>query len=82
MVLGFLLAVLLDRSMRGVGLLRSFIIIPVFISPVALQTTIDVYNVLWDSLSAGAVIQLLAMVLVVFLLQRHIARGLALGAVK
>ena len=82
MVLGFLLAVPLDRSMRGAGLLRSFIIIPVFISPVALQKTIDVYNVLWDSLSAGAVIQLLPMVLVVFLLQRHIARGLALGAVK
>ena len=50
--------------------------------PVALQKTIDVYNVLWGSLSAGAVIQLLPMVLVVFLLQRHIARGLALGAVK
>ena len=82
MVLGFLLAVLLDRSMRGVGLLRSFIIIPVFISPVALQTTIGVYNVLWDSLSAGAVIQLLPMVLVVFLLQRHIARGFALDAAK
>ncbi|HIM47116.1 MAG TPA: carbohydrate ABC transporter permease [Alphaproteobacteria bacterium] len=50
--------------------------------PVALQKTIDVYNVLWGSLSAGAMIQLLPMVLVVFLLQRHIARGLALGAVK
>ena len=50
--------------------------------PVAFQKTIDVYNVLWGSLSAGAVIQLLPMVLVVFLLQRHIARGLALGAVK
>ena len=50
--------------------------------PVALQKTIDVYNVLWGELSAGAMIQLLPMVLVVFLLQRHIARGLALGAVK
>ena len=39
MVLGFLLAVLLDRSMRGVGLLRSLIIIPVFISPVAMGLT-------------------------------------------
>ena len=54
----------------------------VHLAAVALQTTIDVYNVLWDSLSAGAVIQLLPMVLVVFVLQRHIARGLALGAVK
>tara|TARA_Y100001934_G_C12276377_1_gene737581 strand:- start:446 stop:1267 length:822 start_codon:yes stop_codon:yes gene_type:complete len=50
--------------------------------PVALQKTIDVYNVLWGALSAGAVIQLVPMVIVVFLLQRHIARGLALGAVK
>lgn len=50
--------------------------------PVALQKTIDIYNVLWGSLSAGAVIQLLPMIAVVFLLQRHIARGLALGAVK
>jgi len=50
--------------------------------PVALQKTIDLYNVLWGSLSAGAVLQLLPMILVVFLLQKHIARGLALGAVK
>jgi multiple sugar transport system permease protein len=50
--------------------------------PVTLQKTIDLYNVLWGSLSAGAVIQLLPMIAVVFLMQRHIARGLALGAVK
>lgn len=50
--------------------------------PVALQKTIDLYNVLWGSLSAGAVIQLLPMIGVVFLMQKHIARGLALGAVK
>jgi ABC-type sugar transport system permease subunit len=39
MVLGFLLAVLLDRKMRGAGLLRTLIIIPVFISPVAMGLT-------------------------------------------
>ena len=39
MVLGFFLAVLLDRNMRGAGLLRSLIIIPVFISPVAMGLT-------------------------------------------
>lgn len=50
--------------------------------PVALQKTIDLYNVLWGSLSAGAVVQVLPMIAVVFLLQKHIARGLALGAVK
>lgn len=38
-VLGFLLAVLLDRKMRGVGLLRTLIIIPVFISPIAMGLT-------------------------------------------
>ncbi len=50
--------------------------------PIALAKTIDQYFVLWGSLSAGAVIQLLPMIVVVFVLQRHIARGLALGAVK
>ncbi len=50
--------------------------------PVALQKTIDLYNVLWGSLSAGAVVQLFPVIVVVFLLQKHIARGLALGAVK
>jgi multiple sugar transport system permease protein len=39
MVLGFLLAVLLDRRMRGAGLLRTLIIIPVFISPIAMGLT-------------------------------------------
>jgi multiple sugar transport system permease protein len=39
MVLGFFLAVLLDRKMRGAGLLRSLIIIPVFISPIAMGLT-------------------------------------------
>ena len=50
--------------------------------PVALQKTVDPNNMLWGSSSAGAEIQLLPMGLVVFLLQRHIARGLALGAAK
>ena len=39
MVLGFFLAVLLDRKMRGAGLLRTLIIIPVFISPIAMGLT-------------------------------------------
>lgn len=34
--LGFALALLLDRSMRGIGLLRTLFIVPVFISPIAL----------------------------------------------
>ena len=50
--------------------------------PVALQKTVALGGMLWGSLSAGALIQLLPMVLVVFLLQRHVARGLALGAVN
>ena len=36
MVLGFFLAILLDSKLRGSGLLRSLIIIPVFISPIAM----------------------------------------------
>ncbi len=39
MILGFFLAILLDRKMKGAGLLRSLIIIPVFISPVAMGLT-------------------------------------------
>ncbi len=39
MVLGFILAVLLDRHLRDAGLIRSLIIIPVFISPVAMGLT-------------------------------------------
>ena len=39
MVLGFFLAVLLDRKMQGAGLLRTLIIIPVFISPIAMGLT-------------------------------------------
>ena len=39
MVLGFLVAALLDRKMRGIGMLRTLLIIPVFISPVAMGLT-------------------------------------------
>ena len=36
MVLGFFIAVILDSKFKGAGLLRSLIIIPVFISPIAM----------------------------------------------
>ena len=39
LALGYLFAVLLDTSMRGIGLLRTLIVIPVFISPVAMGLT-------------------------------------------
>ena len=39
LILGYLLAVLLDTTMRGVGILRTLIAIPVFISPVAMGLT-------------------------------------------
>jgi len=39
LVLGLALALLLDRKLRGVGLLRSLIIIPVFISPIGMGLT-------------------------------------------
>ncbi len=50
--------------------------------PVQIAKMIDLYNVLWGPLSAAVVIQLVPMLIVVFLIQRHMIRGLALGAVK
>jgi multiple sugar transport system permease protein len=38
-VLGFLIAVLLDRRMRGIGVIRTLLVVPVFISPVAMGLT-------------------------------------------
>ena len=43
---------------------------------------VDLYNVLWGTISSAVLMQLVPMVIVVFLLQRHMIRGLALGAVK
>lgn len=39
LVIGFFMAMLLDTAMRGIGILRTLIIIPVFITPVALGLT-------------------------------------------
>ena len=38
-MLGFAIAVLLDRKMRGVNALRTLLMIPVLISPVAMGLT-------------------------------------------
>jgi multiple sugar transport system permease protein len=40
------------------------------------------YTILWGDLSAAVMIQVVPMLIVVFLLQRHIVRGMSLGAVK
>ena len=50
--------------------------------PVQIAKMIDLYNVLWGPISAAVVMQLVPMLIVVFLIQRHMIRGLALGAVK
>ncbi len=50
--------------------------------PIQIAKMIDVYTVLWGTISGAVVMQLVPMVIVVFLLQRHMIRGLALGAVK
>ena len=50
--------------------------------PFQISKMIDAYSVQWGVLSAAVMVQLLPMVAIVFLLQRHIVRGLALGAVK
>jgi len=50
--------------------------------PVTISKFVMPYTILWGDLSAAVVIQLVPMLLVVFLLQRHIVRGMTLGAVK
>jgi multiple sugar transport system permease protein len=50
--------------------------------PIAVAKMIDLYNVLWGPISAAVIIQLVPMIVVVGLLQRHMIRGLAMGAVK
>jgi multiple sugar transport system permease protein len=50
--------------------------------PVTISKFIMPYTILWGDLSAAVVIQLVPMLIVVFLLQRHIVRGMTLGAVK
>jgi multiple sugar transport system permease protein len=50
--------------------------------PVTISKFIMPYTILWGDLSAAVVIQLVPMLVVVFLLQRHIVRGMTLGAVK
>ncbi len=50
--------------------------------PMQISKMVDLYNVLWAPISAAAVMQLVPMLIVVFLIQRHMIRGLALGAVK
>jgi multiple sugar transport system permease protein len=50
--------------------------------PVALSKMVEPYVVLWGDIGGAVTIQLIPMLIVVFLLQRHITRGLALGAVK
>lgn len=50
--------------------------------PIQIAKMIDAYTVLWGTISASVVMQLVPMIIVVFLLQRHMIRGLALGAVK
>ncbi len=51
-------------------------------APVAISKFVMPYTILWGDLSAAVVIQLVPMLAVVFLLQRHIVRGMTLGAVK
>jgi len=50
--------------------------------PVTVAKFIQAYSILWGDVGAAATIQLLPMLVVVFLLQRHIMRGITLGAVK
>ena len=50
--------------------------------PIQVAKMIDLYNVLWGPISAAVMVQLIPMVVVVAFIQRHMIRGLAMGAVK
>jgi multiple sugar transport system permease protein len=50
--------------------------------PVTIAKFVMPYTILWGDLSAAVVIQVVPMLIVVFMLQRHIVRGMSLGAVK
>jgi multiple sugar transport system permease protein len=50
--------------------------------PVAVPTLITSQGVKWGELSVVGIVALLPVLVVVFLLQRHIVRGLTMGAVK
>jgi multiple sugar transport system permease protein len=50
--------------------------------PVTVSKFIQAYSILWGDVGASATIELLPVLVVVFLLQRHILRGITLGAVK
>jgi multiple sugar transport system permease protein len=50
--------------------------------PVTVSKFIQPYTILWGDVGESATIQLLPILVVVFLLQRHIMRGITLGAVK
>ncbi|MEZ4563482.1 MAG: carbohydrate ABC transporter permease [Thermomicrobiales bacterium] len=51
-------------------------------APVTVAKFIQPYSILWGDVGAAATIQLVPILIVVFLLQRHIMRGISLGAVK
>ena len=50
--------------------------------PVGISQLILAYQVLWGEVAAAGALDLLPLLLVVFYLQRHIVRGMTLGAVK
>ena len=50
--------------------------------PVTISKFIMAYAILWGDVGAAATIQLVPMLIVVFVLQKHIMRGITLGAVK
>ena len=50
--------------------------------PVAIISMVQPDNIPWGEIAAGSIVMLLPMMIVVFALQRHIVRGLTLGAVR
>lgn len=50
--------------------------------PVTIAKFVEPYTILWGDLSAAVVIQLFPMLIIIFLLQKHIVRGVTMGAIK
>jgi multiple sugar transport system permease protein len=48
--------------------------------PVRLGSTMTPFQTDWGSLTAGAIVSFLPLILVVFLLQREMVRGVSIGA--
>jgi multiple sugar transport system permease protein len=50
--------------------------------PVALGTRISQHQIFWGEINAGGVVAILPVIILAFIVQRHLVRGLSFGAIK